>query len=67
MSTPSNVQIEIIIPTSVNVVLLVSENISANLRLQQASNLELPSLYQRALMVVQEAGEIGIARQREGG
>lgn len=59
----NNARVEIIIPTAINVVLLVSENITANLRKAQASDLVLPSLYKRAYLVVNETDEIAIVRQ----
>lgn len=53
-------QIDIVIPTGVNVVLMVNQNIISNLRRNQESNLSLPSLYRRALLVVGETTEVAI-------
>lgn len=51
------------IPTAINVCLLASENITDNLRAQQASDLVLPSLYKRAYLVAYETDEIALVRQ----
>ena len=51
------------IPTAANVCLMASENISDNLRAQQASDLELPSMYKRAYLIAYETDEIALVRQ----
>lgn len=61
-ATPSN-DVTIIVPTAINFVLMVAENITENLRAQQSSDLTLPSLYKRAFLVVNETDEIAIVRQ----
>jgi len=68
MSVPvrDDVTVLLLVPTAINVALLVSENISDNLRLNKASNLELPSLYRRAFLVVGETDEVGILRYAKG-
>ncbi len=65
-SVRDDVSVLILVPTAINVALLVSENISDNLRLSKASNLELPSLYRRAFLVVGETDEVGILRYAKG-
>lgn len=66
MATLSNdVQIDVVIPTAANTLLLVSENISANLLKGQPADVQLPSLYKRAYLVVYETDEIAVARQGE--
>jgi|JI10StandDraft_1071094.scaffolds.fasta_scaffold966644_2 hypothetical protein len=68
MSVPvrDDVTVLLLVPTAINVALLVSENISDNLRLNKASNLELPSLYRRAFLIVGETDEVGILRYAKG-
>lgn len=51
------------IPTAPNVCLIAAENISDNLRAQQATDLVLPSLYKRAFLVAYETDEIALVRQ----
>jgi hypothetical protein len=58
-----NKRIDIVIPTAINVILMVNENIIDNLRLQQASNLEQLSLYKQAYLVVNVTDELAVARQ----
>lgn len=62
MIKPSDVKIQVVIPTAINLVLMVSENISSNLRLGQAANLQLMSIYKRAYMAVGETDEIAVLR-----
>jgi hypothetical protein len=52
----------IIVPTAPNVCLMASENISANLRVRQAANLTLPSLYKRAYFIAYETDEIAVVK-----
>ena len=59
----TNKRIDIVIPTAINVVLMVNENIIDNLRLQQSSNLEQLSLYKQAYLVVNVTDELAVARQ----
>jgi len=66
MAVRSDIKELIFVPTAINVVLLVSENISDNLRLSKASDLVLPSLYRRAFLVVGETDEVGILRHERG-
>jgi len=56
--------ITIVVPTAPNVTLMVSENISANMRVQQASSIQLPSLYKRAYLIVYETDEIAYVRPK---
>lgn len=58
---------EVIVPTAVNVVLMVSENISTNLLKKQDAEIALPSLYKRAYLIVNETDEVAIMRQGEEG
>lgn len=51
------------IPTAINTCLIAAENITDNLRAQQASDLELPSLYKRAFLVAYETDEIALVRK----
>lgn len=53
----------VVIPTSINVTLMASENVSDNLRAQQPSDLELPSMYKRAFLIAYETDEIALVRQ----
>lgn len=66
MTVRDDVKVQIILPTAINVVLMVSENISDNLRLAKASDLALPSLYRRAFLIVGETDEVGILRHERG-
>jgi hypothetical protein len=45
-------KVYVIIPTAINTVLMVNENIVYNLRKQQPANVELLSIYKRAYMIV---------------
>lgn len=53
----------VIIPTAINVCLMVVENITDNLRAQQVSDIVLPSLYKRAYLMVYETDEVALIRQ----
>lgn len=66
MTVRDDVKVQIILPTAINIVLMVSENISDNLRLAKASDLALPSLYRRAFLIVGETDEVGILRHERG-
>lgn len=68
MSAPvrDDVKVVLVVPTAINVVLLVNENITDNLRLNKASDLELPNLYRRAFLIVGETDEVGILRYAKG-
>lgn len=59
----SGARIVVAVPTAINVCLIAAENITDNLRAQQASNLELPSLYKRAFLVAYETDEIALVRK----
>ncbi len=63
MAIRDDAQIDIIIPTAINFILLVNENVIRNMRLRQDPDLSLPSLYKRALLVVNEMSEVAIVRQ----
>lgn len=54
--------IRIIIPTAANSALMVVENIYENLRIQQASNIVVPSMYKRAYLVAYETDEIAVVK-----
>jgi hypothetical protein len=56
--TLSHGPIRIVIPTAINLVLMMSENITLNMRVREASSLQLPSLYKRAHLVAYETDEI---------
>lgn len=53
----------IVIPTAINTCLMASENLSDNLRAQQPSDLNLPSMYKRAYLIAYETDEIALVRQ----
>ena len=59
----NNARVDVIVPTAINIVLMVNDNIISNLRKAQASDLVLPSIYKRAYLVVNETDEIAIVRQ----
>jgi hypothetical protein len=63
MANPDDARIDIIIPTAVNTVLMVNDNIMSNLRKGKASDIALPSLYKRAYLIVNETDEVAIVRQ----
>jgi len=63
MAIRNDAQIDIIIPSPINFVLLVNENIIRNMRLNRDPDLSLPSLYKRALLVVNGTDEVAIVRQ----
>lgn len=52
----------IIVPTAPHICLMAAENITANLRVQQVSNLTLASLYKRAFLVAYETDEIAVVK-----
>lgn len=56
-------QIDVVIPTAINVVLMVNQNIVQNLRKAQSSDLVLPSLYKRAYLIINETDEIAVVKQ----
>lgn len=58
-----NRRVDIVVPTAINIALMVNENIIDNLRRQQASNLQQLSLYKQAYLVVNVTDELVIARQ----
>jgi hypothetical protein len=66
MAVRDDIKVQIVLPTAINIALMVSENISDNLRLSKASDLELPSLYRRAFLIVGETDEVGILRHEKG-
>ena len=59
-----NIEVILIIPTATNTLLMVNENITDNLRLSQSSDLELPSMYKRAKLIVGETDEVSILRRK---
>lgn len=62
-TTLANARVIVTIPTAINTCLIAAENITDNLRAQQASDLELPSLYKRAFLVAYETDEIALVRR----
>lgn len=62
-STLSDASVIVTIPTAINTCLIAAENITDNLRAQQPSDLELPSLYKRAFLVAYETDEIALVRR----
>lgn len=63
--TASDAKVDIVLPTAINIVLLVNENIVSNLLKAQSSDIELPSIYKLAFMVINETDEIAVVRQGE--
>jgi hypothetical protein len=63
MSVRDDAQIDILIPTAINTVLMVNENIIRNMRQRMDPSLTLPSLYKRAFLVVNETDEVAVVRQ----
>jgi len=63
MSIRDDAQIDIIIPTAINVILMVNDNVMRNMRLRKDPDLSLPSLYKRAYLVLNETDEVAITRQ----
>lgn len=63
MATTDDARIDIMVPTAVNTVLMVNDNIITNLRKGKASDIALPSLYKRAFLIVNETDEVAIVRQ----
>jgi hypothetical protein len=59
----SGARVTVVVPTAINTCLIAAENITDNLRAQQASDLELPSLYKRAFLVAYETDEIALVRR----
>ena len=62
-SSPDDARIDIMIPTAVNTILMVNDNIVTNLRRGQAADLALPSLYKRAFLIVNETDEVAVVRK----
>jgi hypothetical protein len=56
--------IMIIVPTAPNIALLVSENIFANMRVNQPASIQLPSLYKRAYLIAYETDEIAVVKPK---
>lgn len=63
VDVPHN-RVMIVIPTAINLVLIVAENVTDNLHARQASSIALPSLYQRAFMATREMDEIALVKPR---
>lgn len=61
-ATPTGT-VMIVVPTAINVVLMAAENIVSNLRVRQAANLVLPSLYKRAYLIAYETDEIAVVKE----
>jgi hypothetical protein len=58
-------QVEQITPTATSVLTMVHENLSLNFRTDQSPNLDLPSLWRLAKIVVNERGPILVHRFKE--
>lgn len=56
-------RVVVTVPTAINTCLIAAENITDNLRAQQVSDLELPSLYKRAFLVAYVTDEIALVRR----
>jgi hypothetical protein len=52
----------IVIPTAVNVILMMAENVIDNIRLRQSASITLPSLYKRAFLITRGTDEIAIVK-----
>ena len=63
MAIRDDAQIDIIVLTPINLVLMVNDNIMRNLRMRKDSDLVLPSLYKRAHLVVNETDEVAVVRK----
>lgn len=61
-STTATGTVMIIVPTATNVALMAAENITANLRVQQAASLALPSMYKRAYLIAYQTDEIAVVK-----
>ena len=53
---------ELMVPTAVNIINLVSQNITDNLRRRQDSDITLPSLYRLAFTMHYNTGELLVTR-----
>jgi len=62
MANEDQTRKEFIMPTAINMLNLVNENIVANLRRRQDAAIEFPSLYKLAFMVHHNTGELLITR-----
>ena len=60
----SRTGVVIMVPTAINSVLMVAENVVDNLRAGQSASLVLPSLYKRAFLVAYETDEIAVAKRQ---
>ena len=63
MAIRNDAQIDVLIPSAINFVLMVNENVVRNMRLQQDPDLAVPSLFKRARLIVNETDEIALVRQ----
>lgn len=52
------VKITAVIPTAINTLAVVHQNVVTNLKRAEVSDVELPSMYKRAFMITYETGEI---------
>lgn len=59
----NNAQVVTLIPTAINMVLMVNDNIVSNLRRGLTTDISLPSLYRKAFLVVNETDEIAAVVQ----
>jgi hypothetical protein len=58
---------KLIVPTSINIVTLVNDTILKNYREGSSAEVVLPSLRQRAKMIVQEQGAIAVHEEEIAG
>jgi hypothetical protein len=58
----THLPIRIVIPTAINTALMAMENIIDNMRVQQSSSLDLPSMYKRAYLIAYETDEIAVVK-----
>lgn len=56
-------EVQIVLPTAVNTLLMVNDNIVSNLRLGQEADIQLPSMYKRAYLIVNETDEVAFVRK----
>ncbi len=57
------IKITAVIPTSVNIIGVAHENIVTNLLREKTSSVELPTMYRRAFMIVNETGELFVSEE----
>jgi hypothetical protein len=58
VTVDTDAQVVTLIPSAINMVLMVNDNVVSNLRRGLTTDLSLPSLYRKAFLVVNETDEI---------